>query len=515
MAQKDKKPQEHEKEGASSELLRRFKANPALFIGTVVVLVLVIVSFVLVPAIVPESAGVAGDFTFGYYDKAPISWVPGNYFSQSYEQIVRYYRDSIDINDTQIAYYVWQQAFERASVHAAVLQILKRSNYTVPEKTVDRQVAQLPQFQINGRFSSALYQQTPESSRLTLWRQVQDEIAKALYFDDLFGLSVPSAEADFVAGMGSKMKSFDMVSFLVDDFPSLEYLAYAEENADLFRTIHLSRISVNSSEREAKKILQSIKDETLTFEDVARAQLLDAYAERGGDMGIHYAFELETEIPDAETREKILSVEKGGLSPIFKIDDKWVIFRVEEELKPANFNDYAAMDRVRYYMRNYQRGRMEDWAISQAKDFIADAKAESFNEAVRRRGKEKSSFGPLPVNYGSVELFPSLEQFSVALLSGQDLLDLSRNIDFWKTAFSTPLNEMSEPLVQGNRVHVLLTTEQIDAEEDKTKETADMYKSYWLNYTIEQEIQPFFVNSPKMDNRFRDTYFRIFSPAGY
>ena len=501
-----------EKDDASSEIARRFKANPGVFIGTVIVLILVIVSFVLVPALVPESVGGGGDFTFGYYDKAPISWAAGNYFAQSYEQIVRYYRDSIDLNDVNIAYYVWQEAFQRAAVHVAILQQMKKSNYTVPEKTVDKQVAQLPQFQINGRFSPALYQQTPDSNRLVLWRQVQDELARALYFEDLFSLSVPSAESAFFGKMASNMKKFDTVSFLVDDFPNLEYLAYAEENADLFRTIHLSRVSINSSEREAKKILQSIKDETLTFEDAAKAQLQDSYADRGGDMGIRYAYDLEIEIPEESDREKVFALRKGELSELFRINDKWVFFRVEDELSAANFHDNAVMERVRFYMRNYQRGRMENWAISQARDFMAEAQASGFDNAARRRGKEKYSFGPLPINFGNVDLFPSLEQFSLESLSRQELLDLSRNSVFWKTAFSTPLNSMSEPLVQGNKVHVFLTTEQTWAEDGTADEIASIYKD-WANYTIQQTIQPYFNNSPKMDDRFEQTYFRLFRPG--
>jgi len=512
MAQNDKKPQTGAKETASSELSRRFKSNPALFVGTVVVLVLVVVSFVLVPAIVPENSRGTGDFTFGYYDKAPISWVAGNYFSQSYEQIISYYRNSIDLSDPQIGFYIWQMAFERAAVHTAVLQEIKKSNYAVPESIVNKQVAQLPQFQINGRFSPALYQQMPESSRLVLWRQVQDDIAKSVYFDDLFGLLMPSTEAEFIGSMASNMKKFDVVSFQVDDFPNSEYLVYAYENPDLFRTIHLSKISIDSGEREAKKILQSIKDETLTFEDAAKAQLQDTYADRGGDMGSRYAYELEIEIPDEKNREEIFNLAKGELSGIYRIDDRWVIFRVEDELKPANFEDSAVMERVKSHMRNYQRGRMENWAISQANDFIADAGTSGFDNAVRWRGKEKYSFGPLPVNYGNVDLFPSLEQFDIQSLSKQEVLDLSRNEKFWKTAFSTPLNSFSEPLVQGNKVLVFFTTEQLN--EDKSEEIAATYKSYWLNYTTEQTIQPYFINSAKMDNRFGETYFKIFSPSG-
>ena len=514
MAQKEKNAQVQEKDAATSDLMRKFKANPALFIGTVVVLVLVIVSFVLVPAIVPETGRGMGDFTFGYYDRVPISWVPGNYFAQYQEQIMRYYRNMIDPNDTQAGFYIWQQAFEAAAVHTAVLQEMKRSNYTVPVKIVDRQMAQLPQFQENGRFSPALYQQMPDTSRLALWRQVQDDLTKVMYYRDLFNLMTPENEADFIGKMSSNMKSFDAAIFLVDDYPASEYLEYAREHADLFGTIHLSRISVNSGEREARKILNSIKDGTTTFEDAAKEHSKDSFSDKGGDMGIRYIFDFESEVANAADRDKIFSLAKGELSDVFRVGASWAFFRVEDELKPADFEDNAVMERVNYYVRNRERGRMEDWAVSQALDFIADAQAAGFDEALRWRNKSKSSFGPLPVNYGNVDLFTRLDSFSIDGLSSQEITDMAGNENFWKTAFSAQLNAMSQPVVQGNKVLVFLTTEQIEADEGTAAEISSRYLSSWLNDTTDQSLRPYFMNSSKMDNRFREAYFRFVAPIG-
>jgi len=280
MAKKEKKTPVFENDSSDSELIRRFKANPALFIGTFVVLVLVIVSFVLVPAIVPESSRGSKDFTFGHYDKAPISWVPGNVFAQYQENVQRYYQRTVGSDN--LRYFnsqIWQQAFEAAAVHVAILQEMKRSKYVVPVKTVDRQVAQLPHFQENGYFSAALYRQMPESSRLTLWRQVQDDIIKETYINDLNDLLISKEEANFIGRMTSLMRKFEVASFNISDYPNSEYLLFANEHPELFNTIHLSRISV-PSEKEAKVILASIKDGISTFEDAARSQSKDSYAEK-------------------------------------------------------------------------------------------------------------------------------------------------------------------------------------------------------------------------------------------
>jgi len=515
MAQTSKKAPV-EKESASSELARKFKTNPALFIGTVVVLVLVIVSFVLVPAIVPESTRGGGDLTFGYYDKVPISYVPGNYLADTQEQFARYYQSVIENFDIgTMREYIWRPAFNRTVVHTAILQEMKRSNFSVPEKTVNRNVALLPQFQENGRFSAALYNQMSDTNRLVLWRQKQDELMKDQYFSDLFNLLIPAGEAAFVSGMASDMRTFDGVIFNVEDFPASEYLAFAEENPDLFDSIHLSRIIVNSSEKEAKKILESIKNGTTTFEEAAKSQSQDkSSSDRGGDMGTRYVYDLEREILDEGDREKIFSLGRGELSDVIRILDMWGFFRVEEELIKADFNDDAVMNTVRSYVRNWARARMENWAEAQANNFIAEVKESGFDNAVRWQNKEKFSLGPLFINYGNIDLFAANESFSIPGLSGQELSDLSRNEKFWKSAFFTDIQTPSKPVIQGNKVFVFFPTEQIKAEEDKIKEIEYKYTSEWVDNITDQSLIPYFLNSKKMVDHFQETYDRIFRSTG-
>jgi hypothetical protein len=513
MAKKNKNIQADDKDSGFSDIIGKFKANPALYIGSVVILVLVVVTFVGGDFLSGgrRYAGNGSDLTFGYYDKVPISWVPGNKLSQYYEQLTRRYSDQIDLNNYQIAMSLWSQAFEAAAVHIAILQEAKRSNYETPERVVDREVAKLPQFQDDkGRFSPALYRQMSDTSRLALWRQVREELTVVQFYNDMFGLLIPAGEKEFIANMGSGMRTFEVVSFLVDDFPNSEYLIYARENADLFRSIRLSRITVNSGEKAAKKILESVKDGTTTFEDAARAQSQDSFADRGGDMGIQYVYDLEKDITDAADRENILSLGKGELSSVVKVGESWAFFRIEDELKPADFDDSAVIDRVRSYMRNFERGRMEDWAIAQADEFITDVEADGFDNAARRRNKEKASVGPLPINYGNVGFFTSLEASGVSLLSGQEISGLSKNSNFWKSAFSTPLNTPSKPLVQGSKVLVLLPVDQTNIEKEKAEEISSMYADYWLGSLTEQSLQPYFMNSPRMKNHFWETYSKFF-----
>jgi hypothetical protein len=504
MASKEKKPLSMEK--PESEMLRRFKAHPFLFLGSFFILVLVVVTFVAPSSLGLNSGRGSQDLTFGYYDKVPISYVPGNFFA---DRVYQYRQNSPDGEDNSYAnFQQWRRSFEETAIHTAMLREMGKSGYSVPVKTVDREVAKLPRFQENGRFSSALYRQMDENSRLNLWRQVQDEIVRSRYLVDVFGLLNPSAEGEFIGSMGTLQRSFEMAVFNVDAYPDEEYEAYLSEHSELFGTIHLSMITVSSNEREAQKILTSIKDGETTFEDAARAHSKDNYADRGGDMGIKAVHELNIDIPEEAVREKALALGKGEFSDVMKTDAGWVFFRTEETVQDADDTDPAVLDKVRTYVRNYERGRMEDWAIEQANGFITQANEIGFEDAVSDRGFETRTFGPVPVNYGDFGLFTTLTSQQVSEISGA-----ASDENFWRTAFSTPVNTPSQPVVRGSNVLVLFPTEETEAEEETVEGVTSLFEAN-LGSISEQALQRYILNSPKLEDKFYDMYFRLFMPQG-
>ena len=459
---------------------------------------------------------------FGYYDKAPIALVQGNIFAQSYERAreqtrQHYQNQGLNIDDPgipafqrqSIDFQNWQHAFSQTVVHTAILQIIKRSNYITPERIVNKAVASLPHFQENGRFVPALYRRMPESTRLALWRQEQEGLAIAMFLNDTFNLITTEAETQFFSNMSSPMRIFEMVSFSIEDYPESEYLSYARQNSNLFNSIHMSKITFGSSEREARRILSSITEGTVTFEDAARNHSQDIYADRSGDMGSRFIYELYEEIPEFINHESAVNLRRGELSDLFQDGGGWVLYRIESPLVNADFEDENIMARVRTYLRSYQRGRLEDWAIAQAREFNADVRESGFHEAALAWNKMRAEFGPLAINFGSENLFNSLESFSIEGLTSQDLQGLSSNENFWRTAFSAQINSPSEPLVQGSNIFVFFPVEQTYADETQMSYTASTLP-YWIFETVQLSLQPYFLNSEKLDNRFVEAYIRYF-----
>jgi hypothetical protein len=517
MALKEKKQPLRRENPDKGEWIRRFRTNPLIFIGTIVILIIVIVAFVVAPAIVPEAGNSRVDLTFGYYDKVPISYVPGNYLANIQANYARYMQGSINESNYQtMSQMIWRQAFEETVIHTAILQAMKQAGYTAPAAVVDRDVARLPDFQENGRFSTARYRSLSAADRMTLWREVQDSIAKNLYLDAMFSLRTPSAEGEFVRSMSARTRSFSMASFPLDSYPDEEIIAYVASEPDLFRRIHLSRVTISSSEREARQVLDSVKNGNQTFEEAARTQSQDSYSERGGDMGIQMAYELVSEVPDSAERESVIATAPGEYSPLVKVPSGWAFFRSDAEVQGADTEDPANLAKIRTYMRNFERGRMEDWLFAQAQLLIDTAQEDGFDAAVEAGGMQKRDFGPLPLNYGGValtdpgqgtNLFPALSAESIS-----ELVLAESNENFWRAAFFTPLETPSEPLVVGDNVLVLYPREEIIKDEADTQGIIDFYAT-WVSSGAETSLRSYFLKSDKLDDQFFETYLQFLLPV--
>jgi hypothetical protein len=506
---------------SESEFVRRFKTKPFIFIGTIIVLVIVIVAFVLVPAIVPEAARGAGDLNFGTYNKIPINYVPGNYFARVQRSLAQNMQNSMNENNSfLITYQIWREAFEETVARTAILDEVKLAGYKVPAEIVDRRVAQLPEFQENGRFSPVKYREFDNSARMSLWREMQSAIALEKYISDVTGIRVSSKEAEFIAAMASPQRRFDMVAFPLASYPDSEVTAYFNENPGLFRVTHLSKITVVSSEAETQRILDSIRNGETSFEDAAKTYSQDSYADRGGDLGLKMVYELVTEVPNAEDREALAALAEGDYSPIYRLETGWAFFRCEAASYPADTGDSANLEKVRSYLMSNERGRVEDWVFEQAENFAGLARDNDFDTAVLMQGLEKKSFGPLAINYGErhtgsgyfggsssdgVDLFTALSSFSI-----DELYIAGSSENFWRTAFFTPVASPANPIVVGNNVLVLYPVEELPPDTESAESIKNMYTAYWVSYNMEQSLKPFFLRSKKLQDRFMDTFRQIY-----
>jgi len=305
--------------------------------------------------------------------------------------------------------------------------------------------------------------------------------------------------------MGSVQRSFDAVYFSLNSYPDSEIVNYVEANQGQFMQTHLYRISM-SNEKEASQVLESVRNGSLTFEEAAKTQSKDFYADRGGDMGHKMVFELATEIPNIQDREKLIALALGEYSQVMPVPEGWGFFWAASTPYPADLADSGTMDRIRSQIWSFERGRMEDWVIQQANEFIAQANREGFEAAVDAWELEKRSFGPLPINYGGSDLFNSLDQYGDYTISaGND------NSNFWRTAFFSPIGHPANPIVIGSMVIVLYPKEEVAADEHAIEDIKSRYASSLPGSQTEQRLRAFFLSSKKLDDQFENAYIRLYT----
>jgi hypothetical protein len=365
-------------------------------------------------------------------------------------------------------------------------------------------MAELPHFQENGRFSAARYRAMDNSTRMSLRRQVQENAAVDMYISDVTGVKSSSSEASFISSMASPRRSFDVAIFPLSSYPDSELINYATANPEFFKIIHLSRITVYTSEREARQLQESIRNGSISFSEAAIAHSQDWAADRGGELGETMAFELEYENLPVQARESIMSLAKGELSDVYSTPHSgWIFFQVDEAARTSDFSDSFQIHKVRNYVMQNFRGIAEDWVIAEAERFSTHVREIGFDAAVYVGGHQRNSFGPIPLNYGNIPLFSSISTAGVPELSGA-----GENQLFWQTAFSTPLNTPSRAIVAGDNVVVLFPLEQLDMDEEE-KNFVITYFPYWMDGSSGDSYRSYFINNEKLDNRFQETFWNI------
>jgi hypothetical protein len=510
-----------------SELVRRFKQRPFIFTGTVLVLVLVVVSFVFWGAgdwILPNSRTLRNDqLVFGYYDNTPVELTPGSFFAQMRQYYIEMYRsrtgwigESADMQSTR-------NAFDLAVARTAILAAAKKARYAPPQTLVDKKVAELPKYQENGVFSILRYRRETQAQHIQTAKEVRDDMIVERYQDDVMGITeddageklipaikIASEEADFFAGMASPSRLFSMAVFPYSGFPDTEIVSYANNNPDIFKNTHLSQITITSSENDAKQVLASIQNGTTSFEDAATARSKDSFATSGGEAGERMAWELDALIPADADRASVLDLAAGALSPVIKTSAGWTIFRAANAATAADTANKAVLDKIRGYLNETERGVIEDWLIARANDFAKTAETGDFSAASEQYGAQALDFGPLPINYGDSTLFATLS--SSASSATNELRSAATSENFWKVAFSTAVGAVSAPFVIDaslNSVVVIKPVEEITSDGEATR---SVFSDTFANRDIQSSVQNTILNSDKFRNDFTARYYQVFPP---
>jgi peptidyl-prolyl cis-trans isomerase D len=489
-----------------TEKPRKSNTNRFVYIGTIVILVITIISFVFLPS---NSAGNASShLIFGTYEGKPIEYLQGGYFANAASSLNdQLKQQGYDQSNYQLyAYQVWRGAFEQTAQYLAIMADAKRLGLTVSEKKIDDLLTEYAGFQENGRFSVQKYREKTASEIAQLRKSYREDTISQNYVSDMYGAKTSTKEIDFVKAMPSKERSIAYAAFPFSGYPDSEVKAYAETNKGLFRKIKLSRITVTKSEAEAKKTREKVGKDPSTFPATAKSESKDNYAESNGEYGWKYAYELRGDFEKKEDVDSLLALKQGEISPVFKASSEgWVFFRIEEAVLEPDFAQPDTLAAVKGYLESEEKGKIEDYLTKKAAEFKTAA-TKGFDSACLSFQVKKQVVDSFPLNYGDMVLFKKVNSQSLSELSGA-----STNEKFLTSVFSLKVNEISEPLVMNDSVLVFKVLEDKVAEESTTS-IVGMYYSYIQQQLIQEEFKGLILGSSKLKDNFSNVFFAKVMP---
>ncbi len=498
--------------------LKRTVKNPFLYAGTIVILVITVVAFVFIPAIGGSDS--QSTPSFGSYNGKRIVYEPGGYFATQVQQINSYLREQglSEENFQQYAFQVWRSAYESTVLRYAIIDEVRSSGYSVSEKELDARVAENEAYRIDGRFSPQLYRDTPLSRKLSIRTGTEEDLYIKRYYDELYRIAPGKDELGFVTAMAKDRRSIAYVTFPFSSYPDAEVAAWAETSADLFRKVSISRITITSSESDAKKVLKQVRDQALTFEEAAKSHSRDAFADKGGDSGPVYFHDFAESFKDKADAGKVVALAPGEVSDIVQVAEKaWAFFKVNAAPVAPDFADPATLAEARNYMETNERGKLETWALKVAGEFASAARAPGagLQSAARKSSLSVRSAGPFPINYGApsfVAYGQNIPLFEPVTSEDPVLAAAQSDETFFKTVFSLPDSAVSDPVALGDAVIVASVTDRKPADDADVSLLGFSYP-YFFQSTLDAEVRVRFLKNPKFRDEFTATFFKYFTPA--
>jgi len=477
--------------------------SKGLYIGSVIILVLVVVTFVGAPVV--GGFGGSGNLVFGRYAGEDIVYAPGNFFARQYEGVAQQLRDSGNEMDIEWQLRLaWRQAFNSTVLRTAILHAAERSGARVSEARVDERIARDPRFNQNGRFDVAAYRATDNQERFqlrafhrenTLFEQMVDDI--------LSGAPVSPGEIDFVANMSGPERSFDVVRFPFSRFPESQVALYAQEEAHLFAELNLSVITV-ASEEEAQRVRQQATEPGNPFGELARTFSRDAYADQNGEIGSIWGYELQQELLSPESLDQLIDLSPGDISSPLETTAGWAIYRAEEDVIPFSPDRPEALAVARSFMQTFEQGRIQDFVRDEAAQLVAtfDPASESLNARAGEIGLTVAATNFFPINFGNQQIFNTPRSADVP-----ELQEAANRERFFEIAFSLEEDQLSEPIILRQSAIVLRLREERDLGDDGGFIVREFYDSLHQQF-LSEEVEAAYIQQDLLQDNFNQAFNR-------
>ncbi|HUV07722.1 MAG TPA: peptidylprolyl isomerase [Spirochaetia bacterium] len=486
------------------------RRNPVFHALTIIILVVVVVSFIGSGLLMRY--GGTPRVVFGSYNDREIVFQRGNYMAEQYDIIAQRIKETQQQGslETQL-WQAWRYAFNQTVFHMAILDLAKKSGIWVSNDRVTDSLIESGPYMVNGIFSSSKYEATPVAERnATNKLRRETSIHSQVLEDSFLDQKQSSGEVEFIKAMAARERRFSFVYYDFKDFPLEKVLTYGLGNKEKFRKVKLSRITVTSGKGEAEKIRDMALAGQSSFEDLARSYSKGLYADKGGDMGWQYYYELQTLFDSDDPVQSVFRLKDGEISEVFQSGESYIFFRKDSDVVGPDFKDEELVKTVREYIMSNERGVIEAYYMEKANTLKNKSKEGGFLSASIAEGvfppKDTDFF---PINYG--EVFPDKRLAVKGEQASEVFASASTNEDFFLKLFSLKEGEVSDPILLNDRILVI----QLAAERSAPKQDLDSMENiigYLANYSLQSDIQTFLIDQNKLEDNFQEAFFKYIAP---
>jgi peptidyl-prolyl cis-trans isomerase D len=498
-------------ENVSETIEKRRESHPLIYGFSFLLLIFIVVSFVLAGPGGPLSrmgGGSSGNLSFGSYRGTDITYYSGSYFAQQRDYIYEQVKASSSSADaSSMIQAIWYQAFMNTAEHVAIVTEAKDSGVTVTEDALDTALLGYSAYlDSNGKFSETKYNAVAASDRAATRKLERENLIANIYVSDIAtGVKDGSKETAFVQEMVRPERSFSFVTFPFSAFPTSEVQKFGEANTSRFVKVKVSRILVKTSEAQANEVHKKLVEKTSTFEELAKTYSKDSYADKGGDMGWRYRYDLEADFEAKDDAQKVLALKAGEVSDVLKGTYGWMIYRCDSEAVNADFSNATVQSDVRSYITSYEKGKIEDYFNERAGQLARRSAEIGFDAAAREINEKVATTNAFPVNLSGIFSFATIQATPTDMTPS----NATNSEDFFFRAFSLGKDQVSAPIVLDDMVIVL----KLKSEEKMAEGTVNLmgqWLAYVANQTLEKDLTAVLLTPENFKDNFSATFATLY-----
>lgn len=491
---------------------------------SIIILVIAVVAFVVAPVLTRTGGG--KPVALGAWDRVEIMNTPDSEYFRQYKQLEGLFQNfggALPEDPAQREFFMYQMrqtSMSLALVKTAMISEVSNLGYTPSDSMVNKRIIAEYTNPETGIFAREAFNAIPDHEKLNLRRNIVEGLTQGRYIQDVmgnydgsYGLKMSSKELDFLGTLVSDKCSFNYVSFNTFDYPTSEMLKFAKESKELFMKYDFSVVSFED-EPAAKTVSKAILKSETSFEDALEAgnkELNHANIDENGKLISSYRKDINTLFPNAEDLAAVLALKPNEISKPVKTSLGYVILRCNSEPVEPNFEDPSIIDIVAQYMRQNEKGKIEDYLMQRGEEFKKLASTSTMEEACNEFKVLNTISFHFSLNYGNSAF---LQRNSWQ--SDPELSSANTNEEFFKTLFTLKEGEFSKPLLIGDKVFVFSLNETLKSTAEEKEKIQEAYKTqitgwtpyYGLSLLTRQfpmsigqtTVVDYFLKSPKAHN---------------